>query len=263
MVQATKILMVEDDGDLQDLLATFLKMTGYEVSGVVDSGEMAIKEVIENPPGLVLMDVNLSGCMDGIETARMVIDIFDIPVIYMSGGLPRERMKEAMETGPVGFQEKPFSRKQLHETIEVGLVTHTIRKKARQHEILPWNSPKTAFIFTDAAGQVLYANEGALALSPSHEYPSLLVPWHEFLCVNCIDGAEGIPEISRLESAGEVGLETAVRNLTMQYRSLYSRQGTRLAWLMEFCEETAGKDSAGMQDSSAGSTAAFEPAPPA
>ncbi len=199
MVQATKILVVEDDENLQDLLATFLKMTGYEVSGVVDSGEMAIREVIENPPGLVLMDVNLSGCMDGIETARMVIDIFDIPVVYMSGGLPRERMKEAMETGPAGFQEKPFSRQQLHETIEVGLVTHSIRKKARQHEIQAWHAPETAFIFANAAGEVLHANDGARALSSRQEDLSLPVAWHEFLGVKCIEGADGIPEISGLE----------------------------------------------------------------
>lgn len=158
-----RILVVEDDETLRDIMGVLLRMLGYEVCGVVPTAEEAIALAVEKRPDLALVDVNLSGRMDGIALAPFLLDVLDIPVVFMSGGIAPERMAEAVATGAVAFQEKPFSKDDLHRTIEVGLATHAIRRRVQggnggEVAVPTMEAP---FFITDCEGRVLYRSPAA------------------------------------------------------------------------------------------------------
>ncbi len=80
-----RILVVEDESLLAEDIQERLKNLGYEVAAVVHSGEEALAGVAAAQPDLVLMDIRLKGKMDGIDTARVVRERFNLPVVGRRG----------------------------------------------------------------------------------------------------------------------------------------------------------------------------------
>jgi len=72
-------------------------------------------------PDLVLMDINLKGSMDGIDTAVMIKKRYDIPVVYMSSHPTDATVERAKATRPDGFIIKPFEDTDLRVSIELAL----------------------------------------------------------------------------------------------------------------------------------------------
>ena len=118
MVQRIKILEVEDEAIIAMLMERELERIGYEVTSSVTSGENAINSITENPPDLVLMDIRLAGDMDGIETASIIKDRFNIPVIYISGYDDQHIRDRSRYTDPLGFFIKPVEMKKLKSLID-------------------------------------------------------------------------------------------------------------------------------------------------
>jgi CheY-like chemotaxis protein len=83
-VECQKILIVEDEMISALDLQNQLHRLGYEVSGLAKSGEEAVRLAKELHPDLVLMDVNLSGPMDGIEASERIQELKPIPVVYLT-----------------------------------------------------------------------------------------------------------------------------------------------------------------------------------
>jgi len=77
--------------------------------------------VEEIRPALVLMDIDLPGDIDGIETAREIIKRYNIPIVYISSMLDPDIMERAKVTKPRGYIVKPFTDNQLRATIEMAL----------------------------------------------------------------------------------------------------------------------------------------------
>ena len=136
----TQILIVEDDAIIAMDLESRMKKLGYGVTGVAGYGEQAIEKVKENTPDVVLMDIILKGEIDGIETAEIIRNQFDIPVIFITGYADKERLKRAKLTYPFGFIVKPFQDKDLEITIEMALYVAKAdaerRKAEKRQELL-------------------------------------------------------------------------------------------------------------------------------
>jgi two-component system, response regulator PdtaR len=115
------VLIVEDDDILARVEDWRLKNLGYLVSGRAATGAEAMEVVVDKRPDLVLMDINIRGSMDGIETARKIKKGFDIPVIYMSSHPDDETVERAKATKPEGFIVKPFHDADLRVAIELAL----------------------------------------------------------------------------------------------------------------------------------------------
>lgn len=112
------ILIVEDEGIVAlSIKATLLKM-GYHVCGVAPTGKKALEIIKNNSTDLVLMDIQLRGDMDGIETAGLIKQEYDIPVIYVTAHSDKETMARASGTQPSGFLTKPLADGLLKQTIE-------------------------------------------------------------------------------------------------------------------------------------------------
>ncbi len=108
MLQKPKILVVEDEIIVAVNLGQKLKKLGYELVGITSSGEEAIQKAEENHPDLVLMDINIEGNLDGIETAEVLRNRFHTPVIYLTAYADESTLDRAKKTEPLGYIVKPF-----------------------------------------------------------------------------------------------------------------------------------------------------------
>jgi len=106
-----QILIVEDDEDTAEVVCTLLQEAGYNAVAV-DRGELALTEISELSPDLVLLDINLPD-MNGIEILKSVRTHSFMPMIILSGyGKDRDRVI-ALEAGADDYMEKPFSPEEL------------------------------------------------------------------------------------------------------------------------------------------------------
>lgn len=102
------ILVVEDDGLIALYLTELMEKSGYRVS-TASSGEMVLQDLKDAPaPNLILMDIGLSGSLDGIETFRLIRKQFSIPVIFITAYTSASILERIWEVGPDGYIVKPF-----------------------------------------------------------------------------------------------------------------------------------------------------------
>ena len=120
-MRSTNILIIEDERVAAETLALDLKQYNYQVLGIVNSGEEAIKKVAATKPDLILMDIVLQGTMDGIATGKKIQGTDNIPIIYLSSCSDRDTLKRARETKPKGYLVKPYNPEDLKATIESAL----------------------------------------------------------------------------------------------------------------------------------------------
>lgn len=132
-----RIMIVEDEGILGLDLKTRLEGMGYEVLGIVHSGEEAIQQAEETHPDLVLMDIHLEGEMDGVEAAEQIRKGFYIPVIFLTAHSDDHTFQRAKVTDPFGYLLKPVHQKDLYIAVEIALCRHETEKtKTRLEEQL-------------------------------------------------------------------------------------------------------------------------------
>lgn len=114
-----RILIVEDDMIIAANISLQLTKLGYEITGIESRGEEAINHIKANPPDILLMDVNLKGAIDGIQTAKTIQEFTDVPIIYLTANSDEVTFNKAKETHPRAFITKPFSNIDLQRTIEL------------------------------------------------------------------------------------------------------------------------------------------------
>ncbi|MGB5437540.1 MAG: response regulator [Maribacter sp.] len=133
MEDKIKVLVVEDDMIIAANISLQLTNLGYEVTGIETRGEEALVHARENCPDIILMDVNLKGKLDGIETTQRIHEAFNIPVIYLTANTDEASFNRAKETHPFAFIPKPLNTLQLQRTFE--LVVQQIKLKNSNKEI--------------------------------------------------------------------------------------------------------------------------------
>ena len=122
MQNRIKILIVEDEMLIAANIAIQLESLGYEVAGIIPRGEEALKTVQHEKPDLVLMDINLKGELDGIETAIKMQQEDAIPIIYLTANSDDAHFNRAKATSPYAFLSKPFKKLDLQRAVELASV---------------------------------------------------------------------------------------------------------------------------------------------
>jgi signal transduction histidine kinase len=133
-VTKTKVLIVEDEAIVAADLANKLEHLGYRVIASVPSGEDAITIAGEQRPDIVLMDIRLSGPLDGIETAERMRRAHAIPVVYVTAHSDPDTLTKALGTDPFGYVLKPFVDRELRTQIEIALYKHRSELVLRENE---------------------------------------------------------------------------------------------------------------------------------
>jgi signal transduction histidine kinase len=132
-VTKTKVLIVEDEAIVAADLANKLEYLGYRVSGSVSNGEEALAIAAEQRPDVVLMDIRLSGSLDGIETAGRIRREHGIPVVYVTAHSDPDTLTRALGTEPFGYILKPFIDRELQTQIEIALYKHRSELALREN----------------------------------------------------------------------------------------------------------------------------------
>ena len=153
-----KILIVEDEKDIRDLIIYALEAKGYETISA-DDGEKALKMLKENKPDLVILDWMLPS-VSGLEICRSIrrdINTKNIPIIMLTAKITEEDKVLGLDSGADDYITKPFSTAELssrvkailrriernnnkklkYADIEMDLVAHKIIRNGRKIKLGP------------------------------------------------------------------------------------------------------------------------------
>ena len=135
-----RILIVEDERLTSLDLRHRLERLGYSICGEAASGNDALVLIKKQQPELVLMDIQLEGEIDGVETTRRLIASVPEPppVIYLTASSDPETLRRVSRTKSYGYIVKPFTDQTLQVSLKIALnrfqFEHKLREAKQRHE---------------------------------------------------------------------------------------------------------------------------------
>ena len=117
----SKILVVDDEKDITDMLARFLKDAGHEPI-TAQSGLEAVEKVTKDKPEIVLLDIRMPG-MDGVETLKKIRALDpQVGVIMITAFSDEATAKKCIELGAFDYITKPISLDYLEKAVILKLL---------------------------------------------------------------------------------------------------------------------------------------------
>lgn len=116
-----RILIVEDEHIVAWDLERRLTRLGYTVLGMVSSGEEAIAKALELKPDIILMDIRLSGEMDGVEAAEHIRARMKTAIIYMTAYGDERTLQRTQASNHLTVMRKPFQNDALQRALDEAL----------------------------------------------------------------------------------------------------------------------------------------------
>jgi len=167
-----RVLVVDDDAALSEMLGIMLRGEGFEPTFVAD-GDHAIQAFRETHPDLVLLDLMLPG-VDGIDVCRQIRTESGVPIVMLTAKSDTIDVVAGLESGADDYVVKPFKPKEL---------LARIRARVRRLSEGPPESLNIGDLVIDVAGHSVTRNSTALALTPL-EFDLLVClarkPWQVF-----------------------------------------------------------------------------------
>jgi PAS domain S-box-containing protein len=181
-VTKANILIVEDDFVIAKVLAESLQELGYQVAGIVSTGEEAVERAAKSHPDLVLMDIRLRGEMDGIDAGEQISGDLHMPIVYLTAYSDERTVERAKITEPYGYLIKPFTDTELKTTLEMAIYKH--RREKREREKGEWfletlMAISDGIITTNPEGQITFMNPAAELMTGWQSSDSYLRPLPE------------------------------------------------------------------------------------
>jgi len=201
------LLVIEDDPSIALVLEEILA-SSYEVR-LANGPDAALSAIAERRPDLLLMDVNLSAEIDGIELSERVKSRFGyVPHCFLTAYSDPATLARAEQTEPVGYLVKPFEAKDVLAMVAIG-VANARRQKERAHSAarldLALRDGLEAVLFCDSSGQLLAASDAARRVLGIPDSDSFGQQVAGILNVAQDAGEESllVPEALRAAAAGE------------------------------------------------------------
>jgi two-component system response regulator MtrA len=167
-----KILVVDDDTSLSEMLTIVLRQEGFEPR-VVSSGDRAMTAVRDFRPDVVLLDLMLPG-KDGVDVCREIRAESGVPIIMLTAKSDTVDVVVGLESGADDYVIKPFKPKEL---------VARIRARLRKFEESAPESLQIGDLVIDVAGHTVKRSEEPLSLTPL-EFDLLVClarkPWQVF-----------------------------------------------------------------------------------
>lgn len=179
-MEKISVLIVEDELLTAQNLKANLEDHPFEVIEICSSGEDALKTVRKSLPDLVLMDIQLAGAIDGIETAGQIISQYDVPIIYLSDYIDSDTVDRAKRTFPANYLSKPYRKTDLLRALEIAFMNASKRTPKRPRNKLS----DRIFLRTDnqSSEMILYAD--ILYLEAGRSYCSVVTENNTFMLSN-------------------------------------------------------------------------------
>ena len=113
-----KIGIVEDEGIVALDIAGIVKSLGYETAFILDSGEKTIEKLKEIVPDALLMDIELKGELNGLQTAIKLKEHYNIPIIFLTAFEDENTIAKISSVSNDRYIVKPFEDELLRITLE-------------------------------------------------------------------------------------------------------------------------------------------------
>lgn len=126
-----RILVVEDDATVCEVVSRYLQREGYEVESVAD-GRRAVERAMASPPDLMVLDLMLPG-LDGLEVFRRLRSFAPIPVIMLTARGDEDDRVMGLELGADDYVGKPFSPRELTARVR------SVLRRAEGHAVAGWD----------------------------------------------------------------------------------------------------------------------------
>ncbi|MCE4938855.1 two-component response regulator YrkP [Bacillus velezensis] len=126
-----RILVVEDDHDIGDLLEESLTRAGYEVLRAKD-GKRAL-QLVNDSLDLVILDIMMPG-ISGIETCQHIRETSNVPILFLTARSSTLDKTEGLLAGGDDYMTKPFSEEELHARVIAQLRRYTIYQEKKEQE---------------------------------------------------------------------------------------------------------------------------------
>ncbi|MFA4861641.1 response regulator [Methanoregula sp.] len=187
MSQPSRILIVDDDPIITKLISIMLQKKGYNIVGVVASGEESIIRAAELNPDLIIMDVSLAGQMDGLDAAHYIFQLFQYPIIFITALSEEELFERAKYSQPYGIIFKPFTMIEISTNVDLALYNHSNRCKTLER--YPAGDPKKimdaleAIFITDKRGRIIFFNPYAAWFIDLPPEQILMKHWRSVLMI--------------------------------------------------------------------------------
>lgn len=125
----TKILVVDDESDILDMLGDILSLSGYGVQKA-KGGEEALRLAAENPD-LILLDINMPD-IDGLSVCRAIRNVISCPVLFLTARVTHEDKIRGFQAGGDDYILKPFNTEELLARVEAHLRREERRSSSAQ-----------------------------------------------------------------------------------------------------------------------------------
>ena len=112
-----RILIIEDEAIVAEMMAFSLEDAGYEVVGICDSETQAIERSAIERPDLLLVDINLGPGGDGVRAVEAIAVRGSVPVLFVTAQTDAATTARARATAPAAFLLKPFTAPALVEAV--------------------------------------------------------------------------------------------------------------------------------------------------
>lgn len=135
-LESGTILIVDDNPTNLSVLSHALKDAGFK-SRVAMDGESAIEQAIEDPPELILLDIQMPG-IDGFETcARLKADPLtqEIPIVFITASADITHKVKGLSVGAVDYITKPFQHEEVIARVKVHLTLRFLTRKVQEQAL--------------------------------------------------------------------------------------------------------------------------------
>jgi len=208
-MEPTKIMIVEDEVIIARDIEKSLTNMKYIVLPLVTTGEEAVEKAKEKKPDLILMDIVLTGEIDGVDAAETIKNELNIPIIFLTSYSDEHHLSRAKLTEPFGYLLKPFEIKMLHACIQMALYKHKTEIKISKMNQFLNNIMETMvdiLIVINHEKNITHLNQAALSILGYKKQELIGKNFTELICKDnentylnkCIDFFDNLKKIDKI-----------------------------------------------------------------
>ena len=155
-----KIGVVEDELVIARTILSTLDELGYSHCGPAINYTEAIEMLEHNKPDLLLLDIQLSGKKDGIDVAKKLNELYQVPFIFLTANSDAETIDRAKKVKPHAYIVKPFTKEELFAAIEIAFSNFTgNRIDAKPEQATSYHTKDFMFVKDGYVFRKIFFNE--------------------------------------------------------------------------------------------------------
>ena len=169
------ILIVEDEAIVAMDLAAGLEKDGYNIIGIADNATDAIELFRDNETDIILMDIHIMGDKDGIETTMDLLEIKQVPVIYLTAFSDTTTVNRVKDIHPAAFLTKPYSINNVRIAIELAISNFAVTHQQSTTKIISLKDEAKTSLTTSADKEPVLQMDDFIFIKYNYQFIKILL----------------------------------------------------------------------------------------